>query len=156
MILDDEAPVLFVIPRKTDVSKNKRTVQAKTSKESLPAEPPLQTEADVNDQQGTTSKRSKAQTESGKKQPRGNRGKASKKKGKDAVPDVLEKITNSVPGVQEEGVGEQISPQNDPGLKDVNSSGKLQFNFAFKMTVYNISYGGELCRINYPSYPNLI
>ncbi|XP_057178549.1 proteoglycan 4 isoform X2 [Triplophysa rosa] len=122
MILDDEAPILFVIPRKTDVSKNKKTVPAKTSKESLPAEPLSQTEADVNDQQRMTSKISKAQTESGKKQPKGNRGKASKKKGIDAVVDVLEKRTNSVLEVQDEGVGEQISSQNVPGLKDVDSS----------------------------------
>ncbi|XP_056593659.1 uncharacterized protein si:ch211-161h7.4 isoform X2 [Triplophysa dalaica] len=122
MILDDEAPILFVIPRKTDVSKNKKTVQAKTSKESLPAEPPSPTEADVNDQQRMTSKRRKAQKESGKKQPKGNHCKASKKKGKDAVLDVLEKKTNSVLEVQERGVGEQISPQNVPDLKDVDSS----------------------------------
>lgn len=128
MILDDEAPILFVIPRKTDVSKNRKTVQAKTSKESLQAEPPSQTEADVNDQQRKTSKRSKTQKESGKKQPKGNRCNASKKKGKDVVLDVLEKKTNSVLEVQERGVGEQIFSQNVPGLKDVDSSGKSLFD----------------------------
>ncbi|KAA0704749.1 hypothetical protein E1301_Tti000936 [Triplophysa tibetana] len=121
MILDDEAPILFVIPRKTDVSKNRKTVQAKTSKESLPAEPPSQTEADVNEQQRMTSKRSKAQKESGKKQPKGNRGKSSKKMGYDAVLDVLEKKTNSVLEVPERIVGEQIS-SNVPDLRDVDSS----------------------------------
>lgn len=130
MILDDEAPVLFVIPRKIDVSKSKKTVQAKTTKESLPAKPPLQTEAE-----GTTSKRSKAQTESGKKQAKRNRSKASKKNGKDA--DVLEKRINSVPEVLQEGIGQQISSQNVLGLKDFDS-GKSQFYFMSTLKCLNV------------------
>nr|XP_055038497.1 eukaryotic translation initiation factor 5B isoform X3 [Misgurnus anguillicaudatus] len=126
MILDDEAPVLFVIPRKADVSRNKKTVQAKTS-ESVSAEPSsteqrLQSEADVNEQQVPTSKRSKAQVES-KKQPKGKRGKASKKNSKDAVTDVLEEIPNPVPEALEDEGCDQISSQTVQGLKDVDPSG---------------------------------
>lgn len=126
MILDDEAPLLFVIPRKADVSRNKKTVQEKTS-ESVAAEPSsteqrLQSEPDVNEQQVSTSKRSKAQVES-KKQPKGKRGKASKNNSKDAVTDVLEERPNPVPEALEDEGCDQISSQTVQGLKDVDPSG---------------------------------
>ncbi|XP_056306965.1 uncharacterized protein si:ch211-161h7.4 isoform X2 [Danio aesculapii] len=116
MILDDEAPVLFIIPRKADASKNKRPVPADTTKENaeLPsADQPPQSEAHPASRHGTDTKKKQVQVDSAKQNLKGKRGKASKKAAKDSVSDVVvEDGANTVTEALEERVCDQASTQN--------------------------------------------
>lgn len=132
MILDDEAPVLFIIPRKAEVSRNKRPVPTDTAKENVLTEPHTtdqlpQSEAKTKNQHGTDAKRNKAQIESGKQKPKGKHGKASKKSGKDSVThDGVEDGADPVTEAHEDRVRDQTSSQTVQGHKEVQA-GKSHF-----------------------------
>ncbi|XP_059390547.1 uncharacterized protein LOC132123869 isoform X2 [Carassius carassius] len=117
MILDDEAPVLFVIPRKVEVSRNKRPVPTDIAKENVLTEPHStdqlsQSETDTTDHHGKDDKRNTAQTESGKQKPKGKLGKASKKSVKDSVThNSLEDVADLVPEMLEDRVSDQTASQ---------------------------------------------
>lgn len=118
MILDDEAPVLFIIPRKADGSKNKRPVPADIMKENLLTEPLSadqlsQSEAHPASRHGADTKKKQVQVESAKQKLKGKRGKASKKAAKDSVSDVVvEDGADTVTETLEERVCDQASTQN--------------------------------------------
>ncbi|XP_051538483.1 nucleolar and coiled-body phosphoprotein 1-like isoform X2 [Myxocyprinus asiaticus] len=130
MILDDEAPILFMIPRKPEVSRSKRPVAADSAKDSVPAEPHsadqlLQSEEDTNNQQGPDSKRNQVQIDSDKQKPKGKRRRASKKNSKELVPhDGLEDRPDPVTQGREDRICDQSSSQTVQGNKVVDSSGK--------------------------------
>ncbi|XDV47452.1 hypothetical protein PO909_017073 [Leuciscus waleckii] len=135
MILDDEAPVLFIIPRKAEVSRNKRPVPADTAKENVLTEPHStdqlpQSEAETKNQLGPDAKRNKAQIESGKQKPKGKHGKASKKSGKDSVThDGVEDGADPVTEAHEDRVCDQTSSQTVQGHKEVQAvTGKKRSN----------------------------
>lgn len=135
MILDDEAPVLFIIPRKAEVSRNKRPVPTDTAKENVLTEPHTtdqlpQSEAKTKNQHGTDAKRNKAQIESGKQKPKGKHGKASKKSGKDSVThDGVEDGADPVTEAHEDRVRDQTSSQTVQGHKEVQAvTGKKRAN----------------------------
>ncbi|XP_056104855.1 serine/arginine repetitive matrix protein 1 isoform X3 [Rhinichthys klamathensis goyatoka] len=135
MILDDEAPVLFIIPRKAEVSRNKRPVPADTAKENVLTEPHStdqlpQSEAEMKKQHGTDAKRNEAQIESGKQKPKGKHGKASKKSGKDSVThDRVEDGADPVTEAHEDRVCDQTSSQTVEGHKEVQAvTGKKRAN----------------------------
>ncbi|XP_077100739.1 uncharacterized protein LOC143751853 isoform X2 [Siphateles boraxobius] len=135
MILDDEAPVLFIIPRKAEVSRNKRPVPADTAKENVLTKPHstdqlLQSEAETKNQHGTDAKRNKVQIESGKQKAKGKHGKASKKSGKDSVThDGVEDGADPVTEAHEDRVCDQTSSQNVQGHQEVQAvTGKKQAN----------------------------
>ncbi|KAK7118331.1 hypothetical protein R3I94_021985 [Phoxinus phoxinus] len=136
MILDDEAPVLFIIPRKAEVSRNKRPVPADTAKENVLTEPHStdqlpQSEAETKNHHGTDAKGNKAQIESGKQKPKGKHGKASKKSGKDSVThDGVVDGADPVPEAQEDRVcDDQTSSQTVQGHKEVQAvTGKKRAN----------------------------
>lgn len=123
MILDDEAPVLFIIPRKAEASKNKRPVPADTTKENVLTEPssadqPSQSEAHTASRRGADAKKKQVQVESPKQKPKGKRGKASKKAAKDLVTDVVvEDGADTVTEALEERVCDRVSTQNVQGTK---------------------------------------
>ncbi|XP_016359149.1 uncharacterized protein LOC107701622 [Sinocyclocheilus anshuiensis] len=126
MILDDEAPVLFVIPRKAEVSRNKRPVPTDTAKENVLTEPHStdqlsQSETYTTNHHGKDDKRNTAQFESGKpKKTKGKRGKASKKSGKDSVThDSVEDGADLATETLEDGVSDQNSSQTVQGHKTV-------------------------------------
>ncbi|XP_051971052.1 uncharacterized protein si:ch211-161h7.4 [Xyrauchen texanus] len=131
MILDDEAPVLFIIPRKLEVCRKKRTVPADSAKESVSEEPHSidqlsQSETDTNNQKGADSKRSKAQSDSDNQKPKGKRRKASKKSSKAQVThDGLEDRPDPVIQGIEDRFCDQSPSQTVQGNKVVDSSGKL-------------------------------
>ncbi|XP_043082807.1 uncharacterized protein si:ch211-161h7.4 [Puntigrus tetrazona] len=133
MILDDEAPVLFLIPRKAEVSRNKKTVPADTSKEEVlterhSTEQLSQSETDMTDQHGKGAKRNTAQIESGKQKPKGKRGKATKRSGKGSVThDSVEDGAALVTETLEDRVSDQTSSQTVQGQKTV-STGKKRAN----------------------------
>ncbi|KAF4095880.1 uncharacterized protein si:ch211-161h7.4 [Onychostoma macrolepis] len=133
MILDDEAPVLFVIPRKAEVSRNKRPVPADTAKENVLTEPHCtdrlsQSETDTTNQHGKDAKRNKAQIESGKQKLKRKRGKASKKSDKGSVThDSVEDGADLVTETLEDRISDQTSSQTVQGHKTV-SSGKKRAN----------------------------
>ncbi|XP_026056244.1 peptidyl-prolyl cis-trans isomerase CYP95-like isoform X2 [Carassius auratus] len=132
MILDDEAPVLFVIPRKAEVSRNKRPVPADTAKQNVLTEPHCtdqlsQSETDTTNQHGKDAKINKVQMESGKQKRKEKHGKASKKSGKgsvahDSVEDGADHVTETL-----EDISDQTSSQTVQGCKTV-SSGKKRAN----------------------------
>ncbi|XP_073686965.1 uncharacterized protein [Garra rufa] len=129
MILDDEAPVLFVIPRKGEVSRNKRPVPAETAKENVLTEPNSvdqlsQSETDTATQHGKDANRNKAHIESGKQKPKGKRGRASKKSGKDSVTlDSVEDGADLVTETLEDRVSDQSPSQTVQGHNS-NQTGK--------------------------------
>lgn len=129
IILDDEAPVLFVIPRKAEANKCKRPVPADTAKDNVLTEPHStdqlsQSDVEMTNQQGVDAKRNKAQIESGKQKPKGKRGKASKKSGKDSVThdDGADPVTEAL----EDNDCDQPSSQSVQGRKEVQA-GKSHF-----------------------------
>ncbi|XP_051969907.1 nucleolar and coiled-body phosphoprotein 1-like isoform X2 [Xyrauchen texanus] len=130
MILDDEAPILFMIPRKPEVSRSKRPVPADSAKDSVPADPQsadqlLQSEEDINNQQGTDSKRNQAQIDSDKQKPQGKRRRASKKSRKGPVPhDVFKDRPDPVTQRRENRICDQSPSQTVQGNKVMDSSGK--------------------------------
>uniref|UniRef100_A0A8C2EV37 Mif2/CENP-C cupin domain-containing protein n=1 Tax=Cyprinus carpio TaxID=7962 RepID=A0A8C2EV37_CYPCA len=130
MILDDEAPVLFVIPRKAEVSGNKRPVPTDTTKENVLTEPHStdqlsQSETDTTNHHGKDDKRNTAQIESGKQKPKGKRGKASKKSVKDSVThDNPEDGADLVTEMLEDRVSDQTSSQTVQGRKTVQTGKK--------------------------------
>ncbi|XP_039522898.1 altered inheritance of mitochondria protein 21 isoform X3 [Pimephales promelas] len=135
MILDDEAPVLFIIPRKAEVSRNKKPVPADTAKEMVLTEPHStdqlpQSEAETKKQHGMDAKRNKAQIESCKQNPKGKHGKASKKTGKDSVThDGVEDEADPVTEAHEDRVCDQTSSQTVEGHKEVQAGkGKKRTN----------------------------
>lgn len=131
IILDDEAPVLFIIPRKAEV-KNKRPVPADTAKEKVLTEPHStdqlsQSEANTTDHHEADAERNKLQIESGKQKLRGKRGKASKKSGKDSVThEGLEHGADPVTEALEDNDCDQTSSQTVEGHKEVKA-GKSHF-----------------------------
>ncbi|XP_016427083.1 serine/arginine repetitive matrix protein 1-like isoform X2 [Sinocyclocheilus rhinocerous] len=133
MILDDEAPVLFVIPRKAEVSRNKRPVPANTAKENVLTEPHStdqlsQSETDTTNQHGKDAKRNQVQMESGKQKLKEKRGKASKKSGKGPVThDSVEDRADLVTETLEDRISDQTSSQTVQGCKTV-STGKKRAN----------------------------
>ncbi|XP_067233750.1 axoneme-associated protein mst101(2) isoform X2 [Chanodichthys erythropterus] len=124
IILDDEAPVLFIIPRKPEV-KNKRPVPADTAKEKVLTEPHStdqlsQSEVEMTDQHEADAKRNKAQIESGKQKMKGKFGKASKKSGKNSVTgreDGADRVTEAL----EDNDCDQTSSQTKQGHKEVQA-----------------------------------
>ncbi|KAK9953351.1 hypothetical protein ABG768_017351 [Culter alburnus] len=129
IILDDEAPVHFIIPRKAEV-KNKRPLPADTAKEKVLTEPHStdqlsQSEAEMTDQHEPDAKRNKAQIESGKQKMKGKLGKASKKSGKDSVThDGLEDGADPVTEALEDNDCDQTSSQTKQGHKEVQAGKK--------------------------------
>lgn len=130
MILDDEAPVLFVIPRKAEVSRNKRPVPADTAKENAFTEPHCtdqlsQSETDTTNQHGKDAKRNKI--ESGKQKLKEKCGKALKKSDKGSVThDSVEDGADLVTETLENRVSDQTSSQTVQGYKAV-PTGKSHF-----------------------------
>ncbi len=130
MILDDEAPVLFVIPRKAEVSRSKKPVLADTAKENVLTEPHSldrlsQSETDATNQHGKDAKRNKI--ESGKQKLKGKHGKALKKNGEDTVThDSVEDGAKLVTETLEDRVSDQTSSQTVQGQKAV-PTGKSHF-----------------------------
>ncbi|XP_051543728.1 proteoglycan 4 isoform X2 [Myxocyprinus asiaticus] len=130
MILDDEAPVLFIIPRKSGVCRKKRTVTADSAKECVSAEPHSidqlsQSETDTNNQEGADSKRSKAQSDSDNQKPKGKHRKASKKNSKELVThDGLEDRPDPLTQGIEDGFCDRSPSQTVQGNKVVDSTGK--------------------------------
>ncbi|KAL1248681.1 hypothetical protein QQF64_021999 [Cirrhinus molitorella] len=130
MILDDEAPVLFVIPRKAEVSRNKRPVPTDTAKENVltelnSADQLSQSETDMTTQHWKDAKRNKAQIDSSKQKTKGKRGKASKKSVKDSVThDSVEDGADLVTETLEERVSDQSSSQTLQGHKTVPTGKK--------------------------------
>ncbi|XP_052399081.1 serine/arginine repetitive matrix protein 2 [Carassius gibelio] len=133
MILDDEAPVLFVIPRKAEVSRNKRHVPTDIAKENVLTElhstdQLSQSETDTTDHHGKDDKRNTAQTETGKQKPKGKLGKASKKSVKDSVThNSLEDGADLVPEMLEDRVSDPTASQTVQGHKTV-PTGKKRAN----------------------------
>lgn len=131
IILDDEAPVLFIIPRKAEV-KNKRPVPADAAKEKVLTEPHStdqlsQSEAEMTDQHEADAKGNKAQIESGKQKMKGKCGKASKKSGKDSVThDNREDGADPVTEGLEVNDCDQTSSQTKQGHREVQA-GKSHF-----------------------------
>ncbi|XP_042607836.1 proteoglycan 4 isoform X2 [Cyprinus carpio] len=130
MILDDEAPVLFVIPRKAEVSRNKRPVPADTAKENVLREPHCtdqlsQSETDTTNQHGKDAKRNKVQMESGKQKLKEKRGKASKKSAKGSVAhESVEDGADLVTETLEDRISDQTSSQTVQGRKTVSTGKK--------------------------------
>ncbi|XP_067291315.1 muscle M-line assembly protein unc-89 isoform X2 [Pseudorasbora parva] len=131
MILDDEAPVLFIIPRKAETSRNKKPVPADTAKENVLTEPHSTeqlslSEAEMTNQHGLDGKRSKAQIESGKQKPKGKHGKVSKKSGKDSVTHngVVEDGADPVTEVLEDRVCDLTSSETVQARKEVQAEKK--------------------------------
>ncbi|XP_048030595.1 uncharacterized protein si:ch211-161h7.4 isoform X2 [Megalobrama amblycephala] len=126
IILDDEAPVHFIIPRKAEV-KNKRPVPADTAKEKVLTEPHStdqlsQSEVEMTDRHEADAKRNKAQIESGKQKMKGKFGKASKKSGKDSVThDGREDGADPVTEALEDNDCDQTSSQTKQGHKEVQA-----------------------------------
>ncbi|XP_016127218.1 uncharacterized protein [Sinocyclocheilus grahami] len=134
MILDDEAPVLFVIPRKAEVTRNKRPVPTDTAKENVLTEPHStdqlsQSETYTTNHHGKDDKRNTVQIEFGiPKKTKGKRGKASKKSGKDSVThDSVEDGADLATETLEDRVSDQTSSQTVQGHKTV-PTGKKRAN----------------------------
>ncbi len=130
MILDDEAPVLFVIPRKAEVSRSKKPVPVDNTKENVLTEPHStdrlsQSETDATNQHGKDAKRNKI--ESGKQKLKGKHGKALKKNGEGTVThDSVEDGAKLVTETLEDRVSDQTSSQTVQGQKAV-PTGKSHF-----------------------------